>query len=141
MSYDLIVFKSLDDLTEYISQRIEWLKERISELEGRRTVLRARAEKVRRLEEVLGKLVGGEVKSMNEVDLMGIKIIISARAVDELGVVEDTLEAMHDTLTALTRVREVMTQLAEEWGEASGLTLLVQTLNGIPVKILFKEEE
>lgn len=142
MSYDLLQFGSFSEFMQYLDAEIDRLKSKLEELERRHEVLRARAERVRRLEEVLSKLVGEKIRSINEVDFMGIKVVVSARALDELAVVEETLSALRDTLSALARVREVVSQLAREaGGERGGLSLLVQTLNGIPVKLLFKEGE
>lgn len=141
MSYDVLSFKSLRELADYVENRVKTLKERVDELEKRRATLSARAERMRRLEELLGRLVGEEVRGKNELDLMGIRVVVNARAVDELAVLEDTIEAMRDTLTAMARVRDMVAQLARELGDAEGLAVLVQTLNGIPIRMLFKEEE
>ncbi|HDD33846.1 MAG TPA: hypothetical protein ENG30_01700 [Thermofilaceae archaeon] len=142
MSYDLVQFKSFDELLRYIDAEISRLKSKVESLEKRHEILKARAERVRRLEEVLSKLVGEKIRSINEIDFMGIKVVVSARALDELAVVEETLTALRDTLSALARVREIMAQLAREAGEErGGLSLMVQTLNGIPIKLLFKEGE
>ncbi|MEM0042585.1 MAG: hypothetical protein QXP94_02985 [Thermofilaceae archaeon] len=142
MSYDLLTFTSVEDFLEYLDTQISQLKAKVDVLEKRYAVLKGRAERVRMLEEMLSKLVGEQIKAINEVDFMGIKVVVSARAVDELVVVEETLMALRDTLTALTRVREAISRLAREAKTAGGgLSLLVQTLNGIPFKLLFKESE
>jgi len=142
MSYDLLTFTSVEDFLEYLDTQISQLKAKVDILEKRYAVLKGRAERVRMLEEMLSKLVGEQIKAINEVDFMGIKVVISARAVDELVVVEETLAALRDTLTALIRVRDAISRLAREAKTAGGgLSLLVQTLNGIPFKLLFKESE
>ncbi|MEM1690330.1 MAG: hypothetical protein QXF05_02060, partial [Thermofilaceae archaeon] len=133
MSYDLLTFTSVEDFLEYLDTQISQLKAKVDILEKRYAVLKGRAERVRMLEEMLSKLVGEQIKAINEVDFMGIKVVISARAVDELVVVEETLAALRDTLTALIRVRDAISRLAREAKTAGGgLSLLVQTLNGIP---------
>ncbi|MEM1521764.1 MAG: hypothetical protein QW407_01715 [Thermofilaceae archaeon] len=142
MSYDLLTFTSVEDFLEYLDTQISQLKAKVDILEKRYAVLKGRAERVRMLEEMLSKLVGEQIKAINEVDFMGIKVVISARAVDELVVIEETLAALRDTLTALIRVRDAISRLAREAKTAGGgLSLLVQTLNGIPFKLLFKESE
>ncbi|MCC6049369.1 MAG: hypothetical protein LM580_01605 [Thermofilum sp.] len=111
-------------------------------MEKKYEALKSKAEKVRKLETLLSKLVGEQIRSINEVDFMGIRVVVSARALDELVAVEETLAALKDTLAALTRVREVIASLVKETEiEKGGLSLLVQTVNGIPVKLLFKESE
>jgi len=142
MSYDLLSFASFADFIEYLDNQISQIKTKIDHLEKRYDVLKSKAEKVRKLENLLSRLVGEQIRSINEVDLMGIKVVVSARALDELVVVEETLAALKDTLAALARVREVVNSLAKEAEmEKGGLSLLVQTINGIPVKLLFKESE
>ncbi len=142
MSYDLLSFTSFADFIEYLDNQISQIKTKIDHLEKRYDVLKSKAEKVRKLENLLSRLVGEQIRSINEVDLMGIKVVVSARALDELVVVEETLAALKDTLAALARVREVVNSLAKEAEmEKGGLSLLVQTINGIPVKLLFKESE
>ncbi|MEM1509412.1 MAG: hypothetical protein QXY49_01795 [Thermofilaceae archaeon] len=142
MSYDLLIFDGFGDLLKYLESEIVRLKGKIEELEARYEQLRLRAEKVKRLEDLLSKLVGEEIKTINEVDFKGIRVVVSARALDELTAVEEALSALRDQLSAIARVREVIVQLAKETDTSrGGLKLLVQTLNGIPIKLLFKESE
>jgi len=142
MSYDLLSFTSFTDFMEYLDNQIMQLKSKIEVLEKRYENLKSKADKVRKLETILSKLVGEQIRAINEVDFMGIRVVISARALDELTAVEETLAALKDTLAALTRVREVISSLAKETDvEKGGLSLTVQTINGIPVKLLFKESE
>lgn len=142
MSYDLLSFTSFTDFVEYLDGQIGQLKSKIEFLEKRYGTLKSKADKVRKLETILSKLVGEQIRAINEVDFMGIRVVVSARALDELVAVEETLAALKDTLAALTRVREVVSSLAKETEvEKGGLSLIVQTINGIPVKLLFKESE
>jgi acetate kinase len=142
MSYDLLSFTSFTDFVEYLDDQIGQLKSKIEFLEKRYETLKSKADKVRKLETILSKLVGEQIRAINEVDFMGIRVVVSARALDELVAVEETLAALKDTLAALTRVREVVSSLAKETEvEKGGLSLIVQTINGIPVKLLFKESE
>jgi predicted component of type VI protein secretion system len=142
MAYDLLSFTSFADFIEYLDNQISQLKSKIDYLEKKYEALKSKAEKVRKLETLLSKLVGEQIRSINEVDFMGIRVVVSARALDELVAVEETLAALKDTLAALTRVREVIASLVRETEmEKGGLSLLVQTVNGIPVKLLFKESE
>ncbi len=142
MSYDLLSFTSFTDFVEYLDNQIGQLKSKIEFLEKRYETLKSKADKVRKLETILSKLVGEQIRAINEVDFMGIRVVVSARALDELVAVEETLAALKDTLAALTRVREVVSSFAKETEvEKGGLSLIVQTINGIPVKLLFKESE
>jgi predicted component of type VI protein secretion system len=142
MSYDLLSFTSFADFLEYLDNQIAQLRNKMDYLEKRYETLKSKADKVRQLESILSKLVGEQIRAINEVDFMGIKVVVSARALDELVAVEETLAALKDTLAALVKVREVVSNLAKETEvEKGGLSLMVQTINGIPVKLLFKESE
>ena len=70
---------------------------------------------------------------------MGLKVVVGARVVDELAVVEEVLTSVSDTLMALQKVRDVIDQLAKSVGESSGIKILVETINGIPVRLLLRE--
>lgn len=142
MSYDLLSFASFEDFVEYLDAQINQFKSKLEYLEKRYEVLKNKADRVKRLEDILSRLVGEQIKTINEVDFMGIKVVVSTRALDELVAVEETLGSVRDVYAALTRVREVVGRLAKEAGaERGGLNLLVQTINGIPIKLLFKESE
>lgn len=96
------------------------------------------------LERVLEDLLGEKLSSLNEIDYMGLKVVINARAVDELNVLEETIESQKESLEALTRIREILYKLNSSLSsedKLSGITILVQTLNEIPVRILLKETE
>ncbi|MCX8181291.1 MAG: hypothetical protein N3E41_07980 [Thermofilaceae archaeon] len=135
-------FASFEDFVEYLDAQINQFKSKLEYLEKRYEFLKDKADKVKRLEDILSRLVGEQIKTINEVDFMGIKVVVSTRALDELIAVEETLASVRDVYAALTRVREVVARLAKEAGaERGGLNLLVQTINGIPIKLLFKESE
>jgi len=81
---------------------------------------------------------------LNEIDYMGLRIVVNARTIDELNVLEETLESQRDTLESLTNVREAIYKLGSALSssqEAEGLPIIVQMLNGVPVRILLKETE
>lgn len=141
MSYDILTFTSVEEFMEYLDDQVGKLKVKVDALEKRYAALKSRAERVRRLEETLSKIIGEQIRPITEVDFRGIKVVVGARALDELVVIEETLAALKDLLTALVRVREAISWLAEVGGEKEGISLLVQTFNGIPVKLLFKESE
>ncbi len=144
MSYNLLRFRDFNELLEYIDTTIDNLMKKYNELYQRLNVLRARAERIKKFEEALSKLMGEEITSINEIDFMGLKVVISARSVDELAVVEEVVNSLQDTITALKKVREVISELAKavsQEGEVEGLSILVETINGIPVRLLLKEGE
>lgn len=144
MSYSLYQFNSFDELLRYIDTQIANLQKVISQLEQRYEAVKARAEKMRMIEKVLEDLMGEKLTTLNEIDYMGLKVVVNARAVDELNVLEETLESQKDTLESLTSVREAIYKLSSALSSSSeteGLPIIVQMLNGIPVRILLKETE
>jgi len=143
MSYNLLQFNSFEELLKYLDSQIASLSESLSALQRRYESVHARAERMRALERVLEDLLGEKLPTLNEVDYMGLKVVINARAVDELAVLEETLESQRETLEALGRIREVLQRLSSsvDLTGAEGITILVQTLNGIPMRILLKEIE
>ncbi|WP_288006565.1 hypothetical protein [Thermofilum sp.] len=144
MSYSLYQFNSFDELLRYIDAQIANLQKVISQLEQRYEAVKARAEKMRIIEKVLEDLMGEKLTTLNEIDYMGLKVVVNARAIDELNVLEETLESQKDTLESLTSVREAIYKLSSALSSSSeteGLPIIVQMLNGIPVRILLKETE
>jgi DNA-binding transcriptional regulator YbjK len=144
VSYSLYQFNSFDELLRYIDAQIANLQKVISQLEQRYEAVKARAEKMRMIEKVLEDLMGEKLTTLNEIDYMGLKVVVNARAIDELNVLEETLESQKDTLESLTSVREAIYKLSSALSSSSeteGLPIIVQMLNGIPVRILLKETE
>jgi len=144
VSYSLYQFNSFDELLRYIDTQIANLQKVISQLEQRYEAVKARAEKMRMIEKVLEDLMGEKLTTLNEIDYMGLKVVVNARAIDELNVLEETLESQKDTLESLTSVREAIYKLSSALSSSSeteGLPIIVQMLNGIPVRILLKETE
>lgn len=144
MSYNLYQFSSFDELLKYVEAEIATIEDTLHRLEERYEIIKAKAERMRALEKVLEDLLGAQLSSLNEVDYMGLKVVVNARAVDELKVLEETIESQRDSLEALSRVRDVLYKLSSTLSSEegfSGITVLVQTMNGVPVKILLKETE
>ncbi|MCC6004148.1 MAG: hypothetical protein LM590_07390 [Thermofilum sp.] len=144
MSYNLYQFNSFDELLKYIDSQIANLQKVLSQLEQRYEAVKARAEKMRMIEKVLEDLMGEKLTTLNEIDYMGLKVVVNARAIDELSVLEETIESQRDTLESLTSVREALYKLSSALSSsygAEGIPIIVQILNGVPVRILLKETE
>ena len=143
MSYNVYQFKSFVDLLRFIDSQIREMTNQVNTLTQRYNILKKKAERIKQLEKALEQLVGEKVGSLNEIDFMGLKVVISARAVDELKVLEETIVSLRDILSALQRVRDVISKLASALGSSNeaGFVIFVQTLNNIPVRILLKESE
>lgn len=136
-------FKSFVELLRFIDSQINEMTNQVNTLSQRYNLLKKKAERIKKLEQALEQLVGEKVSSLNEIDFMGLKVVVSARTVDELKVLEETIVSLRDILSALQRVREVISKLASALGSSNepGFVVLVQTLNNIPIRILLKESE
>ncbi|GEM_PF-584113 len=144
MSSNVYYFSSFKDLLDFIEAQMNNIEENVSALKQRYDVVRARAEKLRRLEKALEELVGEKISSLNEIDFMGLRVVINARAVDELRVLEEAINSQEDSLSALRRVHEVLKKLHDSLESSvgvDGLTIIVQTHYDIPIRILLKEPE
>lgn len=143
MSYNVYQFKSFVELLRFIDSQINEMTNQVNTLSQRYNLLKKKAERIKKLEQALEQLVGEKVSSLNEIDFMGLKVVVSARTVDELKVLEETIVSLRDILSALQRVREVISKLASALGSSNepGFVVLVQTLNNIPIRILLKESE
>lgn len=144
MSFNIYQFSSFAELLQYIDAKIGSIESTLSQLQQRYSYIKSRAEKIQRLEKVIEELVGEKISLLNEIDFMGLKVVINARAIDELNVLEETIMSQQDLLNALRRIREVIQKLNDSLASTSGLegiTIMVQTMNDIPIRILLKESE
>ncbi|RKX84312.1 MAG: hypothetical protein DRP57_06155 [Spirochaetes bacterium] len=144
MSFNIYQFSSFAELLQYIDAKIGSIESALSQLQQRYNYIKSRAEKIQRLEKVIEELVGEKISLLNEIDFMGLKVVINARAIDELNVLEETIMSQQDLLNALKRIREVIQKLNDSLTSTSGLegiTIMVQTMNDIPIRILLKESE
>jgi len=143
LAYDLKVFRSFDELLRYIDGEIARLSDKLNKLSGYHAKLKDKAEKIKRLEETISKIVGESTPQMREIDLMGVKVVVDARAVDEIRVLEEVLMSIEDVLNALRKAKKVLEPLAKTLASPDkaieGIDILVETLNGIPIRILLRE--
>jgi len=137
---DLLTFKSLADFIKYIESLIESTRQQLSEHLRRYDEIKTRAERIRNIEEVFSKILGTKPEAVNEIDLKGLKIIIGARPTDEERVLSEVIKSLQDRLNVLMRIRKLIEPLARSLGEMSGMIIMVETMNAIPIKVLLKEE-
>jgi len=140
LAMDLLTFKSLADFIKYIESLIESTRQQLSEHLRRYDEIKTRAERIRNIEEVFSKILGTKPEAVNEIDLKGLKIIIGARPTDEERVLSEVIKSLQDRLNVLMRIRKLIEPLARSLGEMSGMIIMVETMNAIPIKVLLKEE-
>jgi len=142
LSYDLLKFESFEELLRYLDREITRLSAKLSELSSHYARLKEKAERMKQVEEVLSKVLGEKIATMNEVDLMGVKVVIDARAVDEIKVLEEVITSTEDILNAMKKARKVLEPIARSVsssGGIEGIDILVETVNGIPIRVLLRE--
>ncbi|RLE80369.1 MAG: hypothetical protein DRJ52_06525 [Thermoprotei archaeon] len=135
----MLAFNSFEELLTYIDEEISETKKQIESLSDRYKELKIKAEKLKRLDEVFSKIIGSKSPAINEIDIAGLKVVVGARAIDELTVIEEVLRSLNDKLNSLSKVRKIIEYLARTTGGIEGFSLLVETFNGIPARILIKE--
>lgn len=139
MSYSMLAFNSFEELLSYVEEEISKARKQIESLSERYKELKVKAERLKRLDEVFSKIIGSKATSIYEVDIAGLKVIVGARAIDELIVIEEVLRSLNDKISSLSKVRKIIEYLARTTGDIEGFSLLVETCNGIPARILIKE--
>ncbi len=139
MATDLLVFKNFADFVKYIDGLIESIRKQLSEHLRYYEEIKGRAERLRNIEELFAKMLGTRPQTANEIDLKGLKVIIGARPTDEERVLSEVIKSLQDRLNILMRIRRLIEPLARSLGETSGMIVLVETVNSIPVKVLLKE--
>jgi len=111
MGYAMIrEFGSVKELFGYIDQQIASYRKTFGEIIRVVEDLRARAERQKKILEVISKLtpgaqVSGEMGSY-QVDLKGVKVIINPSPIQELGALERFLEDINIKITRLTNIRK-----------------------------------
>jgi len=139
LSYNIYAFSNFKQVLEYINDEISKLNRKIADLSAQYNIVKRKAEKMKKIEEAFSQLLGTKIGGVNEIDLMGIKVIVGSRAVDELKVYEEVLLSLQERLEALMKARKVLEPLSKVIGEGEGISILLETLNGLPLKILLSE--
>lgn len=111
MGYAMIrEFGSVKELFGYIDQQIVSYRKTFGEIIRVVEDLRARAERQKKILEVISKLIPGAQVSGEEgsyqVDLKGVKVIINPSPIQELGAFERFLEDINIKITRLTNIRK-----------------------------------
>ncbi len=136
---ELLVFKSFGDFTRYLEGRIEDIRRQLNDYIRRYNEIKERADRLKNIEELFAKMLGAKPELVSEIDLKGLKIVIGARPTDEVKVLEEVIKSLQDRLNVLIRVLKLIEPLASSLSETPGIEVMVEFVNGIPVKILLRE--
>lgn len=109
-------FGSLKDLFGYIDSQIAQYRKVFGDLIRVVEDLRARAERQKKILEVISKLtpgtqVSGEEAS-SQIDLKGVKVVVNPSPLQELSSFERLLEEINMRITKLTNIRKDLEVLA-----------------------------
>ncbi|MEM4970703.1 MAG: hypothetical protein QXE01_05565 [Sulfolobales archaeon] len=131
-------FTSFKDLFGYIDSQIAQYRKVFGELIRVVEDLRARAERQRRILEVIAKLspgvqVSGEEGSY-QVDLKGVRVIVNPSPLRELEVLEKVLEEINGKIARLTNIRKDL----EALGAMEGGKIVAYIKDDVPEIIILK---
>ncbi|HDJ89424.1 MAG TPA: hypothetical protein ENG40_01860 [Thermoprotei archaeon] len=138
MNREIYVYDNLTKFLEYIDNEIEKTERRIEELKQRYSNVEKRAQVMMNIEETFRNMLGVEIPAMNEIDLMGVKIVVGARAIDEVKVYREVLDSLNERLEALRKAKKILEPLVRSL-KTGEIGVIVETLSGIPERILLKE--
>ncbi|RLE57349.1 MAG: hypothetical protein DRJ40_03300 [Thermoprotei archaeon] len=141
-SRDLVIFRSVDELVQYINSKIEEISKKVEEYSKLAEEVKSFAEYAKTLREFLEKALGKEVKFTSELEVMGFRLVVDARPIDEYEVLSDVLNSLTERMKVLIRFREAILPLLEKLRESGRKFLVYLVLeNEVPVKLLIKETE
>ncbi len=139
LAMELLRFNSFEEFLRHLNAQIEQTRSQLSELLRRYNEIKERAERLRSIEERLSKALGVKLESVNEIDLKGLKLVVGARPTDEAQVLMEVIQSLKNRLEVLMKLQKLIEDIAKNLREISDMTLLVETVNDIPVKILLCE--
>ena len=132
-------FSSVEQIEKACDEEISEIKSNLSEHLQRLDEIRSLAEKQKKVREVVMKLAGKKAspKSLGEIDMDGINVVLDANPLDELTALESVVSSHQKRLKRIQEARRDLKPL-DEVGDAEGVKFLVVESNGTPERILFK---
>lgn len=139
MVVEIEEFGSVEQIEKALDKEISKIKHQLTESLRRLDEIRTLAEKSQKIREVIMKLAGekASAKSLGEIDMDGINVVLDANAVDELTALESVVSSHQKRLKKLNKARQGLKPL-DEVGDTEGVNFLVVESDGIPERILFK---
>jgi hypothetical protein len=139
MVVELKEYDSAAEIAESIEEKISGTKSQLGDYLRRLDDIRSLAERSKKIRKVLLKLAGkkGENKSLGELTVGDLSIVLDANPFHELTAIEEVVRSQQDRLAVLQEAKDAM-EWVDEIGETEGLRYLVVERDGVPEKILFK---
>jgi len=140
-SLHLLKFSSPDELLSYVNDKVRELEAALEAARAELSRVRAEAERLMEVERVLSEVLGVKPSEIREIDVRGVRVVMDAKATDEVAVYEEVVASLQETLDVLKRVRdEVVTPLVSRLRGLKGVRFVVEVTGVIPTKILIKFE-
>ena len=101
--------------------------------------IRKLAEKTKKVREVVMKLAGkkGDAKSLGEITVDNINVVLDAGPWDELTALESVVRSHQERLLKFQKAREALKPL-DEFSDTEGMDFLIVEEDGVPERILLK---
>ncbi len=138
MVVELKEFDKVTDLVKPVEEEINKIRSLLGDYLRKLDENRVKLERLQKVQSSLVKLVGGEIKfatSSQEIELMGLKIIVNPTPEDEIKIYEEIVKDLQERLTVLQRVRKALDPLSEMDVDV-GVTVLLR--DNIPIKIMLR---
>lgn len=139
MVVEIKEFGSVEELEEALDMELSELKSKLGKYLQRLDGIRTLAEKTKKIRQVVMKLAGKKdsAKSMGEINMNGVNVVLEANALDELTALESVVRSYQERLLKIQKARRELKPL-DDVRDTEGVKFLVIESDGIPERILFK---
>ncbi len=137
MVHDMRKFESAEDFLRSIDQEIQDIRSRLGEYLRRVEEAKAKAEMLRKFEEVLGRLGAKPPASQSqEITLGELRIIINPTPSQELEALVNVVRDLQNRLNRLERLKQNLEPLRQI--AVTGMQIEVLYEDGVPVQVFLR---
>jgi hypothetical protein len=133
-------YSSIGEIAEALDKEIADTKSSLGEYLRKLDEIRTRAEKSKKVREVVMKLTGkknGSSEGWEEIEVGSLKIVLDGNAFHQLTIIESAVRSHQERLLVLQKAREALKPL-DQLSNTEGLNFMVLENQGIPERILLK---
>jgi hypothetical protein len=133
-------YNSVEEISKALDTEIADIRGALGEYLRKLDAIRNLAEKSKKVRQIVMKLSGkknGYTEDFGEIEVGNIKIVLDAKAENELEAMEDAIRSHQEYLAVLQKAREAL-KLLDQLGDTEGLNFIVLEKQGEPQRILFK---
>ena len=137
MPHDMRRFDSAEDFLRSIDQEIQDIRNRLGEYLRRVEEAKAKAEMIKKFEEVFGRLGARPPQPQSqEITLGEVRIIINPTPSQELEALVNVVRDLQNRLNRLERIRQQLEPLKQL--TVSGMQIEVLYEDGVPIQIFLR---